>query len=767
MNKRRPYTKVGVWAAVLLIVAAALIMLVKPMPGIAVWDNVPPAQPGFAVTLSGAPLGDAGIMLADLDGNPATSEIIAVGPDKDACRGRVYAYRPNGSRYWDVQVRAPVNSTPAVADVDGDGVPEVIVGLGGVPSSPCWHGGVVALNGRTGAVEWTFDTQDWLNHKLDGWRDGVYASPAIGDVNGDGKLEIVFGAWDQCIYMLDGRGNPVWPELNALPEQSHCGGHGFYNEDTIWSSAALADLTGDGKLEIIVGADITAGNRYGLPSGGFVYVLRHDGAQLARLWLDQRIYSSPAIADLNKDGRLEIVVGTSHHLKDKGFYVKVLNYDQNIADVAQRLVTKWHLPTSGPVWASPAIGDLNGDGYQDISILSLWGNPPWLGDFRGMKAFGWSGRDGAKLFETPICDMFNSSSLTHSSTVVGKVGHEDTAGQKLLFSHQWEVGVLKNNGVYYTDPGARYSTGNCTGLPSETLLSYWTEWSVLGTPAIGDIDSDGKVEVIQGGSTKNGEYGRLFVWEPGASTGTMPWPLFRQNRFNTGNASVPKLTASTTNLVIPFVKDGTLPTPSVRVINGRAGSVLTWSAAVTWSSSAATDWFTLSQSSGETSTFDTLTLNLNAARVAEKGIYRAQITLSGAPGTDNSPVTVNVTYEVPGPTLDVSPDAVSVFLNTDGPDILTKNVLIRNAGVGGEIEWRATSQTNWITLPSSTGSTDDSSYLVLVVNKDGLADGRYTGTVKVTATTPEILDPEQTITVSMTVGPIHKIYLPAAMRSKP
>lgn len=724
----------------------------------------PPEQPGFPVQVLGARLGDAGIKLADLDGNATTLEIIATGPDVNACRGRVYAYRPDGSRYWDVQVRAPVNSTPAIADVDGDGKVEVVVGLGGVAATPCWHGGVVALNGQTGAVEWTFETQDWLNHSPDGWRDGVYASPAVGDVDSDGDLEIVFGAWDQCIYLLDGHGNPLWGELNAIPEQSHCGKHGFYNEDTIWSSPALADLDGNGTLEIITGADITIGNRYGLPSGGFVYVLRHDGEQLARTWLDQRMYSSPAIGDLDKDGVLEIVIGTSHHLKDKGFYVSVFNYNAGGSSVTNRLVTKWHLTTTGPVWASPALADLNGDGYLDISVLSYWGNPPWFGDFKGMRVFAWNGRTGAKLFETPVCDQWDHSYSTHSSTVVGKVGSDDGAGQKVLFSHAWEVGLMQANGTYYTYPGTIY-TGNCQGLPSATQLSYWTGWTLLGTPAIGDIDSDGKVEVVQGGATMNGEYGRIFVWEPGASVGSMPWPVFRQNRFNTGNASTPKLLTSTTNLIIPFVKDGSQPAPTVRVTNGRAGSILSWSAQVAWSGSEKTDWFTLSRTSGETSTFDTVALNLVAARLQTPGTYKAQITLTGAAGTEGSPLVVHVTYVVPGPTLDVDPNAIWVLMDTEGPDTMSRDVRIQNSGLGGDIDWSAESQVGWIALASCTGSTGGNPYLTLLINKSGLADGQYVGSVEVVATTPGVTDGEQTVTVTMTVGPVHNVFLPVTLRA--
>ena len=60
---------------------------------------------------------------------------------------------------------------------------------------------------------------------------------------------MAFGAWDQRIYLLDHNGNSLWNQLNWPTE-------GYYNADSIWSSAACADLNEDGHQEIIIGAII-------------------------------------------------------------------------------------------------------------------------------------------------------------------------------------------------------------------------------------------------------------------------------------------------------------------------------------------------------------------------------------------------------------------------------------------------------------------------------------------------------------------------------
>jgi len=730
--------------------------------GRAAWNVNPPVQPGFPQVLSGAAIYESSPTLADLDGDATTLEIIVAGRDRTGetpnCQGRVYAYRPNGALYWEQQVRAPVNSTPAVADVDHDGVPEVVVGLGGYIDKTCWNGGVTALNGHTGAIEWTFDTQDWLNHSPDGWRDGVYSSPAIGDVNDDGDLEIVVGAWDQCIYLLGGAGNPLWPELNGIVGRTYCGGHGFYNEDTVWSSASLADLDGDGTLEIIIGADITAGNQNGDPTGGYVYILRHDGEQLAREWLDQAIYSSPAVGDVDNDGQLEIVVGTGTYLKNKGYYVRVFNYNPSGAAVTDRLVEKWTLATDGRVFSSPALGDLNTDGYLDIVAVAAIGDGPEQGGANaGSKVFGWSGQTGAKLFETQICDSFGNHYTTHTSPSIAAVGRDGDSGLKILFGHSWEIGILNSDGSYYTDSGPCYDN-------ETTNITYWTNYSTYGTPASGDIDHDGKVEVViaNGQSLEHPNVGVLHVWEPGMSTGGLPWPMFRQNPRHSGGLLFPALAVSPANLSIPFISGQTPAAQQIVISNATAGTSFEWSAAINWSGSEVANWFTLSALSGAVSRSAQVSLAVNAAATADPGTYQAVITIA-AEDAKNSPQQITVQYVVPPPTLFIRPSEV-LFLLAPEEDSDVRNIAIKNAGGGGPILWTAAESLSWLYITPESGDTKTQPHLVLEVDSSGLGQGYYSGVITVHATTAGVSNPDQTIAVALYYGPLTRVYTPLVLR---
>jgi hypothetical protein len=218
----------------------------------------------------------------------------------DPSQGWIYAWQENGDLLpgFPVELAQDSDSSPALAELDGDGQWWIVFG-----DDAGWlHVLDTAARARAGFPVRTLGPRPGPTptpHPPGGNIHSIEASPAVADLDGDGRLEIVVGSWDGRMYVWDDAGAllPGWPVEVA---------------DQIISSAALADLDGDERLDIVVGSK--DGRLYGWTAAGdslpgFPYALGH------------HVFSSPWIGDLEGDGRADIVVGANnglHLIRDVG-----------------------------------------------------------------------------------------------------------------------------------------------------------------------------------------------------------------------------------------------------------------------------------------------------------------------------------------------------------------------------------------------------------------------------------------------------------------
>ncbi len=195
----------------------------------------------------------------------------------------VYFGFPAGSdgTDWDVlwvfNTDGPVISTPALDDIDADGHEDVVFGTGYIPTyNPDLYipgGTIYCLDGPSGTLRWSIHT---------GGIEIVEASPALADFDGDGDLEVVVGAFDHKLYLIDGDedddGTISSTEMTTIPMPGN-----------IKSSCAIGDVNGDGEPEII--ACDMAGN---------VFCISYSPpTEYSIVWeqtLDTAIVGSPALA---------------------------------------------------------------------------------------------------------------------------------------------------------------------------------------------------------------------------------------------------------------------------------------------------------------------------------------------------------------------------------------------------------------------------------------------------------------------------------------
>ena len=142
-----------------------------------------------------------------------------------------------------------------------------------------------------------------------------------------------------------------------------------YLYDTSWSSPAVADLYGDGRKEIITGADLDG--EYSCPGlapdipgctyGGLVRVFDTSGRQRALFNVPgEVVWSSPAMADVNGDGHPDVVVGTGQNYASIGYPTAPSHRVWALDGRTLRPLPRLPVTLGGSTMSSPAMASVDG-----------------------------------------------------------------------------------------------------------------------------------------------------------------------------------------------------------------------------------------------------------------------------------------------------------------------------------------------------------------------------------------------------------------------
>jgi len=223
-------------------------------------------------------------------------------------QGRAYVFSgANGSLLFALDTPNPQGGAGfggdvAVADVNGDGLGEIVVGANGEQvGANAGQGRAYVFSGGSGSHLLTLDTP---NPQAGAYFGG---DVAVGDVNGDGLEEIVVGAMGEDVganvrqggraYVFSGLSGSVLLTLTAPNPQSY----GWFG-----SAVATGDVNGDSKADVAVGAPAALVFYFGSSTAASAYVF--SGASGSLLFIIPNFRSSLAVGDTNGDGMADMAV---------------------------------------------------------------------------------------------------------------------------------------------------------------------------------------------------------------------------------------------------------------------------------------------------------------------------------------------------------------------------------------------------------------------------------------------------------------------------
>jgi len=279
---------------------------------------------------------------------------------------KTYAWNIDGTEVegWPVILQLYPDGAPAFGDIDGDGEGEIVVSTR-QPGT--------ANTGRLHAFEKDGTAVTGFPIVLGG---GAVKTPVLADLNGDDVYEIVLEErnWPDgfvAAYYGDGTPYPGFPvALDYIPG----------------SAVAVGDITGDNIPEIVAESyySIYAYDINGNVLEGFPFTPGNE-----RVFS----YSTPVLADLDGDGKREILAG-DHSFNAGNGAVHDLKWDGAVFPGWPKYTGYW-------IYGPPAVGDIDGDGNLDVAIGDqvLSGTPV-------SKVFVWD-KDGNNLSGWPASNIWS------------------------------------------------------------------------------------------------------------------------------------------------------------------------------------------------------------------------------------------------------------------------------------------------------------------------------------------------------------------------
>ncbi len=305
----------------------------------------------------------------------------------------------------------------------------------------------------------------------------IIAEPASGDIDNDGSPEVIIGTKDGRVIAYTESGEKKWEyKASGTSDEVEEMFLEAGAENSIDSKPYLYDINKDGKLEVLVGTQ-----------AGVVYALDSKGKKIWSYKAGDAVKGSVNAFDADNDGKEEIVFGSSdgniYVLDLKGKAKKKISVGSGVESTPDKLGELLIVGTSkGEILAYNAEGE-KAWSYQTKNKITA--EPSILKTRSGEEKIVVGSTDN-NLYclnkDGTLHWVFETGGAIYSKAEITDINKDKE--QEIIF------GSCDNNLYVLDEEGKR-------------LWSYETDFWIIGKPLVMDINNDGKKEIIIGSYDNN------------------------------------------------------------------------------------------------------------------------------------------------------------------------------------------------------------------------------------------------------------------------
>jgi hypothetical protein len=332
-----------------------------------------------------------------------------------------------------------------------------------------------------------------------------------GDFNGDGKTDIVVGA--KGYSSSAGRAYIFYSQNGQVNTgQSISGG----TSSKLGYAMAAGDFNGDGRMDLAVGAPNGAGSVYVFYNDGTISTTAATADVIITGEASSGLGSSMAVGDFNGDGKTDLAVGAPAYGSNSGrayIFYQGSQLKTSLASAAD-VILNYSL---GHFGFSMVAGDFNGDGITDLAISEhiarvdvFYGNG--TNSFNTASCTGSGPYTCSAASANAIITYANSSDSIGDALAAGDFNGDGKTDLALSADNTTAGGT-----VYVFYQGSKLTTGTYSASTADAIITGEASSSKFGVSMVtGDFNGDGKTDLAVGSHAYSSNTGKIYIIYGGA-----------------------------------------------------------------------------------------------------------------------------------------------------------------------------------------------------------------------------------------------------------